>query len=176
MIAISVKHIFLAMLSKKDMYGYELKSTYDRMLAIGQPLNLGQIYTTLARLERDKLVLRRDAPGEDGKQHYRITGSGREALDEWLMETGGWEAYTDSFSYKLAAMEYLDGAKLQRSAAAFRIALIQKVQMLTHELSGDKDLPAGARLVAERNLYRLEADIKWLDSCLDTIKKGLKHD
>ena len=43
------------------------------------PLNVGQVYTTLQRLERDGLV-ETDAEGERSQKRYRITAAGVEEL------------------------------------------------------------------------------------------------
>ena len=173
----SVRHAFLAMLSARPMYGYELKSTYDKLLVVGNALNLGQIYTTLARLERDGLVEPAGAAEGDEKKYYRITGKGKAELSAWLGESGGWETYTDSLSYKLAVREYLDPLALRESIAETRRQLLINLQALTHSLRRLPEPGAGAAMVIERNLFRLEADIKWLDNCLRTIKReGDAHD
>jgi DNA-binding PadR family transcriptional regulator len=38
------------------MHGYGLKTEYEAATADVWPLNVGQVYTTLSRLERDGLV------------------------------------------------------------------------------------------------------------------------
>ena len=48
------------------------------------PLNVGQVYKTLGRLERDGLA-ESDGPGQDGPQkRFRITRHGEEVLADWL--------------------------------------------------------------------------------------------
>ena len=48
------------------------------------PLNVGQVYMTLQRLERDGLV-ESDGNGEDGPQKaFRITSAGERELAGWL--------------------------------------------------------------------------------------------
>ena len=46
----SVKHIFLALLTEGDLHGYELKQHYDQLLLHETQLNFGQVYSTLLRL------------------------------------------------------------------------------------------------------------------------------
>jgi hypothetical protein len=52
----SVKHALLALLDQRPMYGYQLKSEFEARVGQAWPLNIGQVYTTLVRLERDELV------------------------------------------------------------------------------------------------------------------------
>jgi len=46
-------------------------------------LNVGKVYTTLQRLERDGLV-ETDADGERSQKRYRITAAGARELADWL--------------------------------------------------------------------------------------------
>ena len=75
----SVKHIFLALLTEGDLHGYELKQHYDQLLLHETQLNFGQVYSTLLRLERDRLISLRENWGAD-KKIYAITELGRREL------------------------------------------------------------------------------------------------
>ena len=81
-----MRHPFLALLATGPAHGYELKQALDERFGSTMPvLNAGQVYTTLARLERDGLVRGHDIP-EDSRQKrvYELTAAGREALDDWV--------------------------------------------------------------------------------------------
>src|SRR5215203_3185922 len=81
----SVKHALLALLERGPRHGYGLKHEFEARLGQAWPLNVGQVYTTLARLERDGLVAPEPQAGDDGERRaFRITGAGRAALAEWL--------------------------------------------------------------------------------------------
>ena len=55
----SVRQSLLAILDQGSCYGYQLRTEYERRT--GAPtLNVGQIYTTLERLERDARRALRD--------------------------------------------------------------------------------------------------------------------
>jgi len=99
---VSVRLGLLALLDDADMYGYQLKSAFEARTGGVWPLNIGQVYTTLARLERDGLVATstRDGNGEGGgdggeggrtaddRQHvYSITAAGRRELADWFAES-----------------------------------------------------------------------------------------
>ena len=52
----SVRQALLALLEEGPMYGYQLRTEFERRTGSTWPLNVGQVYTTLTRLERDGLV------------------------------------------------------------------------------------------------------------------------
>ena len=80
----SVPHVLLALLSEWPKYGLKLREEFEAGTGEVWPLNVGQVYRTLGRLERDGLA-ESDGSGEDGPQkRFRITAGGREALAAWL--------------------------------------------------------------------------------------------
>ena len=84
-----MKHVFLALLASGRTHGYELKRRYDALFAaVWGPVNIGQIYVTLGRLESDGLVVQeRGRPGRrPDRKDYELTERGRAALRGWLAE------------------------------------------------------------------------------------------
>ena len=80
----SVPYALLALLSDGPKYGLQLRQEFEARTGEVWPLNVGQVYTTLQRLERDGLV-DSDDDGEDSvKRHFHITSDGQAALDGWL--------------------------------------------------------------------------------------------
>jgi len=80
----SVRHAMLALLSEGPKYGLRLREEFEDRTGEVWPLNVGQVYTTLQRLERDGLV-ESDGSGEDGPQKaFRITSEGERELAGWL--------------------------------------------------------------------------------------------
>ena len=76
----SVKHALLALLDQGPRHGYGLKHEFEARLGQSWPLNVGQVYSTLARLERDGLVAPEPEGDEDTERRaFRITGAGRSA-------------------------------------------------------------------------------------------------
>ena len=55
-VAMSVKHGLLALLERGPMHGYQLRAAFEESTGGTWPLNIGQVYTTLSRLERDGLA------------------------------------------------------------------------------------------------------------------------
>ena len=62
----SIRHGLLALLAQEPMYGAQLRSEFESRTGGTWPLNVGQVYTTLSRLERDGLV--EAAGGADGEE------------------------------------------------------------------------------------------------------------
>ena len=81
-----MRELFLALLSDERAHGYELKQSLEHEFGELLPaLNAGQIYSTLARLERDGLVVGTAVPGDSrGKRVYELTEAGRDALAAWV--------------------------------------------------------------------------------------------
>src|SRR3954471_23584984 len=79
----SIRHGLLALLERQPMHGYQLRVDFEAATGGAWPLNVGQVYTTLSRLERDGLVVPDDAA--DGERvTYRLTESGRHELERWF--------------------------------------------------------------------------------------------
>src|SRR5690349_6221084 len=79
----SVRHALLALLCEGPKYGLQLRQEFEDRTGEVWPLNVGQVYTTLQRLERDGLVLS-DGTGEGPQKGYRITDEGNRELLDWL--------------------------------------------------------------------------------------------
>ena len=60
----SVPHALLALLSEGPKYGLRLQNEFEARTGEVWPLNVGQVYTTLQRLERDGLVETDDGESE----------------------------------------------------------------------------------------------------------------
>src|SRR5215216_6035779 len=80
----SVRHALLALLSEGPKYGLQLRQEFEAGTGEVWPLNVGQVYTTLQRLERDGLVESDDAEAEGPQKAFRITTAGGGELAEWL--------------------------------------------------------------------------------------------
>src|SRR5215213_9417694 len=78
----SIRHALLALLSEGAKYGLQLRQEFEARTGEVWPLNVGQVYTTLQRLERDGLV---ESDESEGPQRtYRLTSAGSVELDVWL--------------------------------------------------------------------------------------------
>ncbi|MFL5882068.1 MAG: PadR family transcriptional regulator [Actinomycetota bacterium] len=79
----------LALLEHGPRYGYALKGEFEAATGQIWPLNDGQVYTTLSRLERDGLVQAETADGGQRVRVYRLTEAARAELDGRFLEAVG---------------------------------------------------------------------------------------
>jgi DNA-binding PadR family transcriptional regulator len=162
----SVKHGLLALLERGPMYGYQLRATFEESTGGTWPLNIGQVYTTLSRLERDELV--RPLPEEDGGQRpYEITQAGRDELATWFATPlQRSDRPRDELSIKLALALTTPGVDGRKVLQTQRTATVRTLQELTR-LKSRTDKPADLawRLVLDNMLFQAEAEVRWLDHC-----------
>ena len=80
----SVRHALLALLSEGPKYGLQLRQEFEARTGEVWPLNVGQVYTTLQRLERDGFVASDDTTDEGAQKNFQITAEGATELTRWL--------------------------------------------------------------------------------------------
>lgn len=177
-----MRNPLLALLAKEPAHGYELKLALEEMFgAAWPPTNIGQIYTTLSRLERDGLVQSAHVTQEHrpDKRVYEITDPGRRELDEWIATPTSGPRLRDEFFLKLilAQTAGLNSSSdptilIERQRRAF----LQSLREL-NELAARQDALANpaALLLIEGAILHLQADVQWLDLCESRLIKGGKH-
>ena len=156
---------FLALLASGPRYGYELKQALElRFGAALAPLNAGQVYTTLQRLERDGFVSGEDVPGDArGKRVYTLTDAGREALARWVAAATPATRLRDEFFLKLV-LAGNSGIADPRSLIERQRREVLVALRAIGEANGASADPV-ASLLAEGTALHLEADLRWLDLC-----------
>ena len=162
-----VKNGLLALLERGPMYGYQLRAEFEASTGATWPLNVGQVYTTLARLERDGLV---EAAGEgdsDGRVTYRITDAGRAEVAQWFATpVGGETRPRDELAIKLAMALATPGIDAHRVIQTQRTATLRSLQDLTRlKARADEVADAAWLLVLESMIFKAEAEVRWLDHC-----------
>jgi DNA-binding PadR family transcriptional regulator len=165
----SVKLGLLALLAEEPMYGARLRAEFEARTGGTWPLNVGQVYTTLSRLERDGLV---EAVGEDaeGRIAYRLTSTGRaEVAQWWLSPVDRDSTPRDELVIKLALAVTVEGVDVPRVVQTQRTATLKHLQDLTrlkHRATGGTDTDSydiAWLLVLENLIYTAEAEVRWLD-------------
>ncbi|MFT4211599.1 MAG: PadR family transcriptional regulator, partial [Microbacterium sp.] len=101
----SVRQSVLAILTLGPCYGYQLRTEYGRRTGGARDLNVGQIYNTLDRLERDGLAVKADTDAQ-GHVYFAITPAGRAAAEGWFAAPGD---DLDGLAVKLALAASLPG-------------------------------------------------------------------
>jgi DNA-binding PadR family transcriptional regulator len=163
-VPVSVRHSLLALLSAGPMHGYGLKTEFEAATGDVWPLNVGQVYTTLGRLERDGLV---SAEADDDGKVYEITGAGRAELRRWFETSVPREMIPrQELAIKLVfAMRSGMGdvtAVVQRQRVATVRALQDVTRLKTAAASGG-DL--AWLLMLDALIFQAEAEVRWLDTC-----------
>ncbi|HEU0103010.1 MAG TPA: PadR family transcriptional regulator [Mycobacteriales bacterium] len=168
----SVRHGLLALLVERSRHGYELRAEFERRTGATWPLNVGQVYTTLARLERDGCVL---AQGENdaGQNAYAITDTGREELRTWFATPVRRESRPrDELAIKLALAVDAPGVDIAAVIQAQRTDSLRALQDYTRLKVGAGRGDLAWQLVLEALVFQTEAEVRWLDHCEATVLRG----
>ena len=148
------------------MYGYQLRSAFEESTGGTWPLNIGQVYTTLSRLERDDLV-RALPETEGGQRSYEITDAGRAELAMWFATpVGRGDRPRDELAIKLALALTTPGIDVRAVVQTQRTATMRALQEFTR-LKAPPARPADLawRLVLDSMIFQAEAEVRWLDHC-----------
>jgi len=169
---VTIPHALLALLAEEPKFGLRLKEEFEERTGSVWPLNVGQVYTTLGRLERDGLVAVADEQGESPSQNlYRLTDTGHAELLSWLSTPGADRApHRDEVVIKVMVALSVPGVDPLVVVQAHRRQAIESMQAYTRLKAGGDDLELA--LVGDAQLFRLEATVRWLDSCEARIARG----
>lgn len=166
----SIRFGLLALLAQQDSYGYQLRSDFEQRTGGTWILNIGQVYTTLDRLERDGLV--RSEGGDDkGRQLWSITKSGHAEVLEWFRTPVRRENRPrDELAIKLAlstSISSLDVTQIIQSQRTDTFGVLQQYTRMKSSVNDSEDLAWS--LVLDGLIFQAEAEIRWLDHCESRI-------
>jgi len=148
------------------MYGYQLRVAFEESTGGTWPLNIGQVYTTLSRLERDELV--RSLPeSQAGHRPYEITEAGQADLAAWFVTpVRQGDRPRDELAIKLALALTTPGVDVRAVVQTQRTATVRALQEYTRLKSlPDKPSDLAWTLVLDAVLFQGEAEVRWLDHC-----------
>jgi DNA-binding PadR family transcriptional regulator len=172
-VCVSIKHGLLALLVREPLYGARLRTEFEDQTGGTWPLNIGQVYTTLARLERDGLVEHLDEPDDEGRHPYRLTGAGRQAVEAWWRTPVEREsAPRNELAIKLALAVTVPDVHVAAVVQTQRAATLSQLQDLTRlkrQRSEREELAWS--LVLEHLIFAAEAEIRWLDHIEATLSR-----
>jgi DNA-binding PadR family transcriptional regulator len=168
---VSFRYGLLALLAEQQRHGYELKTAFERRTGGGWAINIGQVYTTLQRLERDGLV---ESIGEDAERHdYRITPAGRAQLEAWyatpvIAEGPPRDELMIKVLLAVAAADVDVTDLLQRQ----RRVSIEQLQAYTRRKAQAKTDDLSFLLMLDALIFRTDAEIRWLDAAEARISQA----
>jgi DNA-binding PadR family transcriptional regulator len=161
---VSVRHAVLALLAEGPKYGLKLRQEFEERTGEVWPLNVGQVYTTLQRLERDGLIESDDEAEEGPKKSFRITPRGADELADWLQTPPDLSSPPrDELVIKVLVAWRLPGVDVHDLIQVHRRYLIQLMQQYTRLKEHEHD-DINVALVVDSELFRLDAVVRWLDA------------
>jgi DNA-binding PadR family transcriptional regulator len=170
----SVRHALLAFLSEGPKYGLQLRQEFEETTGEVWPLNVGQVYTTLQRLERDGLIESDDRGEEVGPQKvFCITEAGRKELDTWLSTPPDMtEPPRDELVIKVLSAVRVPGVSVHDVIQVHRRYLVELMQQWTRLKEDEADFDLTFALVADAELFRLDSVVRWLDAADSRLKRA----
>jgi DNA-binding PadR family transcriptional regulator len=165
-----VKEGLLCLLARGDAHGYELKTELEETSGHTWQINIGQIYTTLQRLERDGLV-RSSAATEEGRIIYSLTEEGRHAAATWMSRPVDLAvAGRDEISLKIL-MAMRSGVEDPRRVIEIqRGATMGLLQDYTTLKAAEDSNDLAWLLHLDRLIFSAEAELRWLDRVEDRLE------
>jgi DNA-binding PadR family transcriptional regulator len=172
----SVPLTLLGLLERGPSHGYDLKRDYDAYFGQGRPLRYSQVYATLSRLARDGKAIA--GPVEQGtgpeRRRYIITEDGVTEVEKWLGEPVPPDPDLQSELFAKVVLALMLGKRADSYLDTQRAAHLQRMRELTSfkQRAGTLDV-----LLADHALYRLEADLRWIDHTaarLDQLARAVR--
>lgn len=165
-------HVLLALLADGPLHGYDLKKAHDQRFPRSKPLAFGQVYGTLARLERDGFVEQAGQSRDGGpdRTQFALTGTGRDRLKDWLtqIETPAPHVGSALIAKVVVALLVADTDEARNYLAEQRRAHITRLRELT-ALKTDPAAPIGDVVTADFAIAHIDADLRWMQTTLDRV-------
>jgi DNA-binding PadR family transcriptional regulator len=171
---VSVRHALLALLSEGPKYGLQLRQEFETRTGEVWPLNVGQVYTTLQRLERDGLVESDDSNEDEGPQKgFHITEEGAAELAGWLRTPPDFSSPPrDELVIKVLVAIGLPDVDVHEVIQVHRRYLVELMQQWTRLKEDESRFDLNFALVVDAELFRLDSLIRWLDTADGRLKRA----
>lgn len=159
-----IREGILVLLGQGTKHGYQLKRDFEQATGEAWPLNVGQVYTTLQRLERDGLV-REGSADADGRVDYSLTDEGRAEYHDWMQTP---EQRSVPSRDEVAMKVLLATVSTDVDALAVideqRRATMQNLQEYSRlRQRSDHDVDLAWLLQLDRLILMRQAELRWLD-------------
>ncbi len=166
-----LKYLLLSLLAERARHGYELRTAFEELLGGTWPLNIGQIYTTLSRLEQDSWVRARVVEQEllPDRKVFEITETGAKELRRWVEEPTAPVRLRDDGFLKLVAEIVAGGGDELAILWRQRASLFQSLSDL-EALRATDNIHTATALLLDAAILRVEADLRWLDLCEQQLR------
>ena len=170
----SVRHAMLALLSEYPKFGLQLQQEFESRTGNVWPLNVGQVYTTLQRLERDGLIACEEGEAKGPQKDYRITSAGHNELTDWLQTPTELEPPPrDELIIKVLLALRVPNIDVHELLQVHRRHLVEMMQRYTHLKAEAAQDDVAFALVVDAQIFRLEGIIRWLNAADVRLKQFL---
>ncbi len=160
----SLRHALLALLSEGPSYGLKLRQDFEARTGEVWPVNGGQVYSTLQRLERDGLIVSDDSEAAGAQRRFRLTESGGEELAQWLeTPADASPPPRDDLVIKVMVALGVPGVDTRRVLQVHRRHLVEVMREYARVKEAWPD-DTNLAMVADAEVFRLDAQVRWLES------------
>jgi DNA-binding PadR family transcriptional regulator len=152
----------------------QLRQEFEASTGEAWPLNVGQVYATLQRLDRDGLVeASSDAADDCGPgQMFRITTDGLAELQGWLRTPPDVTAPPrDELLIKVLVALRIADVDVAEVVQVHRRQVVELMQQYTRLKEDLPDADVALGIVVDAELFRLDGLIRWLDAADGRIKR-----
>ncbi|MER5699550.1 PadR family transcriptional regulator [Streptomyces mirabilis] len=162
-----MRYQLLALLASQPAYGYELKLGLEQTFGAAYPQpNVGQIYVTLSRLEKNGLITGTEVTqdGRPDKKVYEISQKGLLELAQWFSAPTEGPRVRDEFFMKLVlarGSDLTDQLTLINNQRRHCLTLIRELNQVAKQERGNQV----SQLLIEGAVLHLQADLDWLERC-----------
>ncbi|WP_420111188.1 PadR family transcriptional regulator [Pseudactinotalea sp.] len=176
----SVKHGLLALLAEEPMGVYRLRKEFEARTGGSWPINIGQVYSTVQRLERDGLVVRIEDSADD-VDRFESTPAGREQASAWWSTpVSRGDTGRDELVIKLAlavsavGVDVRDIVQAQRSETMRAMRDFTRLKAQVPSLGDRITRPELAwSLVLDHHTFTAEAEVRWLDHIEASVARAV---
>ena len=170
----SVRHALLALLSEGPKYGLQLREEFEARTGEVWPLNVGQVYTTLQRLERDGLVESDDDDGRGPAEGVPYHRRRRAGADRVAAHAAGPVSSPprDELVMKVLVALRVPGVDVHEVIQVHRRYLVELMQQWTRLKEDEAEYDLSLALVVDAELFRLDSVIRWLDAADGRLKRA----
>ena len=170
----SVRHALLALLSAGPKYGFQLRQEFEASTGDVWPLNVGQVYSTLQRLEHAGHIESDDSAADSPQKSFRITSEGRKELDHWLRTPPDMTSPPrDELVIKVLSAMRVPEVDVRDVIQVHRRYLVELMQMWTRLKEDEAEFDLTLALVVDAELFRLDSVIRWLDAAGGRLQRAV---
>ena len=170
----SVRHALLALLSAGPKYGFQLRQEFEASTGDVWPLNVGQVYSKLQRLEHSGQIESDGSAADSPQKSFRITSEGRKELDHWLRTPPDMTSPPrDELVIKVLSAMRVPEVDVRDVIQVHRRYLVELMQMWTRLKEDEAEFDLTLALVVDAELFRLDWVIRWLDAADGRLRRAV---